>query len=119
MDEPPLNTFRALWRDEQASPDCLAAAGNPATGHHVPVTTPTPTAPSLPPDPVQYDAVRNEHARRRGLRQPYIAGGDDPDLPQTLVRERRYVRLLVGMTVAIVALGFVLGIVAALITGPR
>lgn len=79
------------------------------------MTTPTPTVPSLPPDPVQYDAVRNEHARKRGLPQPYIVGGDDPELPQTLVRERPYVRLLVGMIVVIVALGFVLGIVAALI----
>ena len=79
------------------------------------MTTPTPTVPSLPPDPVQYDAVRNEHARKRGLPQAYIVGGDDPELPQTLVRERPYVRLLVGMIVVIVALGFVLGIVAALI----
>ena len=79
------------------------------------MTTPTPTVPSLPPDPVQYDAVRNEHARKRGLPQPYIVGGDDPELPQTLVRERPYVRLLVAMIVVIVALGFVLGIVAALI----
>ena len=79
------------------------------------MTTPTPTVPSLPPDPVQYDAVRNEHARKRGLPQPYIVGGDDPELPQTLVRERPYVRLLVGMIVVIVALGFVLGIMAALI----
>jgi hypothetical protein len=93
-------------------------ARNPGTGHHVPVTTPTPTAPSLPPDPVQYDAVRNEHARKRGLQQPYIAGGDDPDLPRTLVRERPYVQILVAMTAGIVALGFVLGIVAAIITGP-
>lgn len=82
------------------------------------MTTPTPDAPSLPPDPVQYDAVRNEHARKRGLQQPYIAGGDDPDLPQTLVRERPYVKILVAMTAVIVGLGFVLGIVAAIITGP-
>lgn len=75
----------------------------------------TPAVPSLPPDPVQYDAVRNEHARKRGLPQAYIVGGDDPELPQTLVRERPYVRLLVGMIVAIVALGFILGIAAALI----
>ena len=82
------------------------------------MTDPTPATPSLPPDPVQYDAVRNEHARKRGLPQPYIAGGTDPDLPQTLTTERRYVRILVGMAVAIIALGFVLGIIAALITGP-
>ena len=78
----------------------------------------TPAAPPLPPDPVQYDAVRNEHARKRGLQQPYIAGGDDPDLPQTLARERPYVQILVAMTVGIVALGFILGIAAAIITGP-
>ena len=82
------------------------------------MTDPTPATPALPPDPVQYDAVRNEHARKRGLPQPYIAGGTDPDLPQTLTTERRYVRILVGMAVAIIALGFVLGIIAALITGP-
>ena len=85
-------------------------------GHHVGVTEPTPSP--LPPDPEQYDAVRNEHARKRGLAQPYIAGGDDPDLPQTLATERRYTRLLVAMAVGIVALGFILGIAAALITGP-
>lgn len=73
---------------------------------------------SLPPDPVAYDAVRNEHARRRGLPAPYIAGGDDPDLPATLRRERPYVRLLVGMVVAIVVIGFALGIIEALITTP-
>ncbi len=83
------------------------------------MTTPTPpAAPSLPPDPVAYDAVRNEHARKRGLAQPYIAGGNDPELPQTLATERRYVRILVGMVVATVALGFVLGIVSAIFAGP-
>ena len=82
------------------------------------MTDPTPTTTPLPPDPEQYDAVRNEHARKRGLQQPYIAGGDDPDLSQTVVRERQYVRLLVAMTAGIVALGFVLGIIAALITSP-
>lgn len=69
----------------------------------------------LPPDPVQYDSVRNEHARRRGLQQPYIAGGTDPDLPQTLRRERRYVRLLVAMIILIVVVGFGLGIIEALL----
>jgi hypothetical protein len=61
--------------------------------------------------------VRNEHARRRGLPQPYIAGGDDPKLPETLERERPYVQLLVAMVVLIVVLGFVLGFIGALITG--
>jgi hypothetical protein len=78
---------------------------------------PAPGAP-LPPDPVQFDSVRNEHARRRGLPAAYIAGGNDPDLPATLRRERRYLRLLVGMVIAIVAIGFVLGIVEVLMTTP-
>lgn len=72
---------------------------------------------TLPPDPEKYDEYRNVAARKRGLPQPYIAGGDDPQLGETLERERPYVRLLVGMVVVIVLLGFVLGIVSALITG--
>jgi hypothetical protein len=83
--------------------------------------TARPAAPEpsqLPPDPVQYDSVRNEHARRRGLPQPYIAGGDDPELGETLRRERQYVRLLLAMVAGVVALGFVLGIIGALISGP-
>jgi hypothetical protein len=73
---------------------------------------------SLPPDPTQYDAVRNVHARKRGLQQPYIAGGDDPDLPATLRRERLYLRLLIAMVVLIVVIGFALGIAEALMTTP-
>ncbi|MEW6223349.1 MAG: hypothetical protein AB1627_01840 [Chloroflexota bacterium] len=81
--------------------------------------TETPTEPSpLPPNPVAYDSVRNEHARRRGLPQAYIAGGDDPELGETLRREGRYVRLLLAMVAIVVALGFVLGIIGALISGP-
>jgi hypothetical protein len=72
----------------------------------------------LPPDPVQYDAVRNEHARRRGLQQPYIVGGDDPELPDTLRRERPYVRILVAMVIGIIVVGFALGIIEALIVNP-
>ncbi len=79
--------------------------------------SPAPESAPLPPDPVQYDAVRNEHARRRGLPQAYIAGGNDPALRETLRRERRYVRMLVWMVVVIVAMGFVLGILSVLITG--
>jgi len=89
--------------------------------HHGGVTV-SPVEPSagspLPPDPVQYDSVRNEHARKRGLPAPYIAGGDDPDLPETLRRERPYVRLLIAMVVAIVIIGFALGVVEVLLTSP-
>jgi len=95
-------------------PAAAAVAQHPHVGHHGGVSTATP----LPPDPEAYDAVRNEHARKRGLPQAYIAGGDDPELGTTLLRERRFVRLLVGMTIAIVAGGFVLGIAAALMSIP-
>ena len=73
--------------------------------------------PSLPPDPERYDEYRNVAARKRGLPKPYIEGGEDPDLPATLAAERPYVQILVGMVIAIVLLGFVLGIAGVLITG--
>ena len=83
--------------------------------------TSQPTAPAdtsaLPPDPERYDEYRNVAARKRGLEQPYIDGGDDPDLDETLAKERPYIRLLVGMVAFIVFLGFFLGIVSNLITG--
>ncbi len=83
-----------------------------------PSTSPAPSPAQLPPDPVQYDAERNVHARKRGLPQAYIAGGNDPQLGETLRRERRYVRILVAMAIGIVALGFVLGIIGALLGAP-
>lgn len=76
-----------------------------------------PTRPPLPPDPAKYDDPRNVRARERGLAAPYIAGGEDPELVETLRRERRYVRLLLGMAAVLVAMGFVLGIAGALLTG--
>jgi hypothetical protein len=72
----------------------------------------------LPPDPAQYDAVRNEHARRRGLQAAYIAGGDDPHLDESLARERPYLRILLGMVALIVFLGFFLGFLGALLGTP-
>jgi hypothetical protein len=80
-------------------------------------TAPTDDRPPLPPDPERYDDYRNVAARKRGLPKPYIAGGEDPNLPETLAAERPYVRILLGMVIAIVLLGFVLGIVSAIITG--
>ena len=58
-------------------------------------------------------------ARKRGLEQPYIAGGDDPELDETLRRERPYVRILIAMVVLIVLTGFILGFIGAIITAPR
>lgn len=81
-------------------------------------TEPTPpTAPSLPPDPVAYDSPRAVRARQKGLQAPYIAGGYDPDPAAGLAEERRYLKLLVGMAVVIMASGFVIGTVIALL-GP-
>ena len=71
-----------------------------------------------PPDPDKYDSPRGQLARARGLEAPYIPGGEDPD-PEVAEREDRYSgRLLVIMVVVIVAAGFVLGIIANLMTGP-
>ncbi|MES2209553.1 MAG: hypothetical protein V4515_05135 [Chloroflexota bacterium] len=70
---------------------------------------------SLPPDPEAYDAVRNQHARKRGLAAPYIAGGRDPDPAAGLAEERRLLRWLVVMVVLLVLSGFVVGIAAALL----
>ncbi len=75
------------------------------------------TAPSLPPDPEAYDTERNEHARTRGLAAPYIAGGRDPDPDVGRAEERRYLRWLLLMVVTIVLSGFVLGILANLVSG--
>jgi hypothetical protein len=69
----------------------------------------------LPADPARYDSPRAVAARRRGLEAPYIPGGDDPELAETLEREARDTRLLIGMAITIVLMGFVLGIVGALI----
>lgn len=70
---------------------------------------------SLPPDPAEYDTERNALARARGLTAPYIAGGRDPDPETSLREERRLLRLLLLMVGAIVAGGFVLGIIANLL----
>jgi hypothetical protein len=77
----------------------------------------TPTPPNLPPDPVAYDSPRAVRARAKGLQAPYIAGGNDPDPTAGLEVDRRYGRLLVAMAVAIVASGFVIGTIIALL-GP-
>jgi hypothetical protein len=77
------------------------------------VTETTPA--SLPPDPEKYDEYRNVAARKRGLEQPYIAGGEDPQLPETLQRERPYVQMLIAMVAFILLIGFVLGVVGALL----
>jgi hypothetical protein len=73
---------------------------------------PEPSPPRRPPpDPAEYDTERNAAARARGLAAPYIQGGRDPEPEEGLREERYYLRLLLIMVVAIVAGGFVLGII--------
>jgi len=82
-------------------------------------TTSTPS--SLPYDPVAYDSPRAVRARAKGLQAPYIAGGEDPDPAAALEADRHYGRLLVAMAMTIVASGFVIGTIIALLgpTGGR
>ena len=66
-------------------------------GHHGTVTDAAPNHP------------RAEIARQKGLDQPYIAGGNDPDPEAGRREERRLLRILLIMIVAVVLAGFVLG----------
>ena len=90
-----------------------------ATGPSRAADEPAPDPNALPPDPVAYDSPRAAQARRRGLAAPYIAGGRDPDPDAGRREERRYLRLLIAMVVIIVLSGFVLGFVAAFLSGGR
>lgn len=96
--------------------DRATPAAPPPPTTAAPSDNPTPI-PTLPPDPVAYDSPRAVRAREKGLQAPYIAGGHDPDPAAGLAEDRRYVRLLLAMAVAIVASGFVIGTVIALL-GP-
>ena len=53
----------------------------------------------------EYDDLCNVAARRRGLEAPWIEGGEDPDLAETLRREEPYRRLLIVMVIGIVPWG--------------
>jgi hypothetical protein len=83
------------------------------------MSEPQPAPASLPPDPEQYDSVRAQHARARGLSAPYIAGGRDPDPESGRREERRYLRLLVIMVLAITIGGFLLDTLIGLLLGTR
>jgi hypothetical protein len=85
-------------------------------GHDGQVTEPaSEQAGELPPDPAAYDSPRAERARAKGLKAPYVTGGDDPDLASARAEERRLWRILVAMVLVIVLAGFVIGILVALI----
>jgi hypothetical protein len=93
----------------------VAAEGLPR-GHDWHVTErPSQPADGPLPDPVAYDSPRAERARAKGLKGPYITGGEDPGLPAAQAEERRLGRLLLAMVLLIVSAGFVIGIVVALV----
>ena len=96
--------------DDRAGPTTPPLPGAPP-----PAPTTPPGPPALPPDPTAYDSERNTHARARGLKAPYIAGGRDPEPDVGRREDRFYGRLLLVMVVAIVLGGFVLGIIANII----
>ncbi len=73
-----------------------------------PSRRPGPLAPS--------EAERAASARARGLSAPYVPGGRDPDPESGLREDRFYGRLLVLMVAIIVLGGFVLGIIATLLS---
>jgi hypothetical protein len=71
----------------------------------------------LPPDPERYDSPRAQRARAKGLEAPYISGGEAPDADEAAAEERRLGRILLIMVAVIIAAGFVLGSLVALL-GP-
>ncbi len=87
-------------------PDDAAANPESAPGDQAPPA----------PDPDAVDSERDAAARARGLAAPYIAGGRDPDPDSGQREERFYLRLLLAMVAIIVLGGFVLGIIASLLS---
>ena len=81
-----------------------------------PPPPPTPARGALPPDVAEYDSERSRAARARGLSAPYIAGGRDPEPEAGIQEERRYLRYLLIMVAVIIVGGFVLGIIANLMS---
>jgi hypothetical protein len=71
----------------------------------------------LPPNPAEFDSPRARIARAKGLEQPYIAGGLDPDPEPGLEEERHYGKLLVVMVAALMFGGFVIGVALTIATG--
>ena len=73
------------------------------------------TAATGAPIPPEAYTARAAIARDKGLPGLYITGGEDPDLQQAVQHERRYVRLLAAMVIAIVLGGFVLGVIGVIV----
>jgi hypothetical protein len=87
-----------------------------ARGHDGRVTTSSePSRDGLPRDPEAYDSPRAERARAKGLKAPYITGGDDPGIARARAEERRLTRILLAMVIVIVSAGFIIGLVVAIL----
>ena len=88
-----------------------ASAGD---GHHDrrdrPATDPPLPRPTRPPTTRRATSAPGPRASRAR----YITGGGDPNLAAAQAEDRRYGRLLIWMVVAIVAAGFIIGILLAL-----
>lgn len=115
-----------VGQDEAVSDPETPASPGPDGNPEVAAATPRASTPaqspvdrSLPPDPAAYDSPRAALARERGLSAPYIAGGRDPEPEEGLNQDRYYGRLLVLMVVALILMGFVLGILGNVITALR
>ena len=98
--------------DPAIRPDDTPAGSDAQPDASEPTTNAPEANNSTAPDPDAYDSPRAVQARARGLSAPYIPGGLDPDPEAALREERRNIRMLVAMVVAIVLSGFVLGYLA-------
>lgn len=70
---------------------------------------------TVPPDPQAYDSERSAAARSRGLSTPYIPGGRDPDQASADAEDRRWLRILLIVVIAVVLGGFVIGFLASIV----
>ncbi len=113
---------RTSASDRSATPVADAHNRLPGDDDDVTPTPPGNAAPArdipaalLPADPAAYDTERSAAARKRGLSTPYIPGGRDPDPAAAERAERRDLKILLAMVIAIVLGGFVIGLIAALL----
>jgi hypothetical protein len=96
--------------DQATAPEPIAVPDIPPAGGLS--TDPAALPPGLPPEAY---TERAAHARARGLPTAYIPGGEDPDPGPAIAEERKYLRWLAIMVVAIVLSGFVLGLIGLVV----
>jgi hypothetical protein len=76
-----------------------------------PLEAPNPLPPAAVPDTLASRMPRAFDPNRRGFAAPRPPGGGDPDLARARVEERRNLRILIGMVLAIVGGVFVVSII--------